>query len=226
MLGEVTMVQLYSVALTAGKAHKDHKHHHVHHFDHDGQAITTPAPPTPTPRVNQPQHPLLTSGQINPQLGLNLAQPTPVAVPDNRGFSAQLLNGQFAGRLASQQLLSQGTIVGGLTHPSLTNPANVQFVDATSHQLVKRQAEMLFVDDGDFLHGLATFEGNAPVIKQQQQKDEREPAEAEVGAVMRVCGGCDEEPFAKALVFAWRTVPKKLFSGAIYMPAQPHCRLF
>lgn len=44
---EITMLQIYKVALSAGKAHRDHKHHHVHHFDHDGLATTTPAPPPP-----------------------------------------------------------------------------------------------------------------------------------------------------------------------------------
>lgn len=190
MLGEITMVQLYSVALTAGKAHKDHKHHHVHHFDHDGQAITTQAPPTPAPRTNQPTHPLLTAGQINPMLELNLAnQPQPQLVPSQlpsgQQFNAQLVNGQFVGSLVSQQLLStasqgqaqqsiapQGLNFGGnsiglaqsfsqssqlqqplqqthpsrplagsgLVHPSLTNPANVQFIDSpvSTHQLFKR----------------------------------------------------------------------------------------
>lgn len=44
---EITMLQIYKVALSAGKAHRDHKHHHVHHFDHDGLATTTPPPPPP-----------------------------------------------------------------------------------------------------------------------------------------------------------------------------------
>lgn len=45
---EVTVLQLYKVALSAGKAHRDHKHHHVHHFNHDGILMTT-QPPTPPP---------------------------------------------------------------------------------------------------------------------------------------------------------------------------------
>lgn len=44
---ELTSVQLYSVALSAGKAHRDHKHHHVHKFDHEGEISTTTAPPRP-----------------------------------------------------------------------------------------------------------------------------------------------------------------------------------
>ena len=44
---EVTSLQLYSVALSAGKAHRDHKHHHVHKFDHDGEISTTTALPRP-----------------------------------------------------------------------------------------------------------------------------------------------------------------------------------
>lgn len=35
LLGEVTLVQLYKAALTAGKAYTNHKHHHAHHFHHD-----------------------------------------------------------------------------------------------------------------------------------------------------------------------------------------------
>lgn len=73
--------------------------------------------------------------------------------------------------------------------------------------------------------GLATIAENQPVL-QQQKNEEREPAEAEVTAVMNLCSGCDEEPFAKALVFGWRTVPKKMYSGAFYIPANPQCKAF
>jgi len=41
-LGEVTMVQLYKVALTAGKAYNDHRHHHSLK-----SSTTTEAPPPP-----------------------------------------------------------------------------------------------------------------------------------------------------------------------------------
>lgn len=62
------MVQLYNVALTAGKAHKDHKHHHAHHYEHDtsnNTPRTTGAPVTGPPL---PSHPFLTGGQINTQV--------------------------------------------------------------------------------------------------------------------------------------------------------------
>lgn len=44
---EMTLVQVYRIALSAGKAHRDHKHHHAHHFDHEGQELilTTKKPP-------------------------------------------------------------------------------------------------------------------------------------------------------------------------------------
>lgn len=48
---EVTMIQLYKVALSAGKAHRSHKHHHAHHFDHNGE-IETPRTTT-TPAVSK-----------------------------------------------------------------------------------------------------------------------------------------------------------------------------
>lgn len=47
---EITVVQLYKVALSAGKAHRDHKHHHVHHFNHEGLVAAT-TQPTPSPDV-------------------------------------------------------------------------------------------------------------------------------------------------------------------------------
>ncbi|ENN77216.1 hypothetical protein YQE_00980, partial [Dendroctonus ponderosae] len=75
-------------------------------------------------------------------------------------------------------------------------------------------------------YGLAGIGNNAPILKLQKESDEREPAEAEVKAVMNICTGCDPEPFDKALVFGWRTVAKKLFSGAFYTPAVPQCKVF
>lgn len=51
---EITLLQLYKVALSAGKAHRDHKHHHVHHFDHNGEIMTTQAPPTTVSSHSQP----------------------------------------------------------------------------------------------------------------------------------------------------------------------------
>lgn len=110
MLGEVTMVQMYHVALTAGKAHKDHKHHHVHHFDHNGSPLETttaqPLPPTPAPGPND----ILIGGQINPMLQLNLGgnpQFVPAQLPNGIQINAQLVNGQFnPARSISEQLLN------------------------------------------------------------------------------------------------------------------------
>lgn len=292
MLGEITMVQLYSVALTAGKAHKDHKHHHAHKFDKAGQPITTPPPPTPAPRPPQPTHPLLTGGQLNPNVALNIAANQRPQFVQGQQYNTQYLNGQFANSLVSRQLQITGqgpqtfqgqqlqqqqqqelpnditsysqqslTIGGlpilnsGLVHSTAsgTIPQNVQFIDNSqselqTHQLFKRDVQAKtkrelyvasngqLVDDslltqgGGFdqslLSGLAGIGQNEPVLEQQKQSEEREPAEAEVMAVMNVCNGCDAEPFGKALVFGWRTVSKKLYSGAFYTPAVPECRVF
>lgn len=298
MLGEITMVQLYSVALTAGKAHRDHKHHHAHEFDHNGNPITTTPPPPPRPRPSLPTHPLLTGGQINPNLRLNLAgrqpqQPPQPAftpqfvgnVPPGRG--PQRFGPQPPARAPSRPSIGQSLILGnspvingGLVHPSLMNPANVQFIDNTrieldTHQLFKRhnsdevasteefgkkvankgkrdssepvkseskhkKRELLLAGghlfddsligggafDKTLLDGLAGIGQNEPILQKQKQSDEREPAEAEVKAVMNICSGCVEEPFGKALIIGWRTVPKKLFSGAFYSPARPECKAF
>lgn len=321
MLGEVTMVQLYRVALTAGKAHKDHKHHHAHTFDHNGMPITTtPRPPSP-PRPMTPTHPLLTGGQLNPNIALTIASgQVPLQMVPGQNFDSQFLNGQFVSNLVTQQLMnapqSRGPqqflldpnlqpqpqppiqfltslgqlptaqpspipsrpptspfISGGLVHSSLINPANVQFIDSPfgNHHLFKRDqqnatesvkqkrhaSEMIasssddmeekkhskrelylkdgaLIDDSLFklsfdqslLSGLAGIGQNQPIQQQQKESDKREPAEAEVKAILNLCSGCSEEPFAKALVFGWRTIPKKLYSGAFYTPANPQCKAF
>ncbi|KAL1514175.1 hypothetical protein ABEB36_003474 [Hypothenemus hampei] len=323
MLGEVTMLQLYSVALTAGKAHKDHKHHHAHQYDHNGNAITTPAPTT-TIRPSLPTHPLLTGGQLNRGTRINFATGQQPQVIQGQQYNVGFANGQLVGGIVTQQLtkgaqqaaqlaqigqpgiqqqivpqqfvqqalLPQGAgsfgtqsftlddVSYGTRHSArLRNPANVQYIDTYGgHALFKRhnkadkieskseeavyehqpkfgdklpetsakQKRELFIaggtlfDDGlvngpsvgsaayqqSLLYGLAGIGNNEPILKQQKESDEREPAEAEVKAVMNICTGCDPEPFDKALVFGWRAVPKKLFSGTFYTAAVPQCRVF
>lgn len=297
MLGEITMVQLYKVALTAGKAHKDHKHHHAHKYDHDGRMITTPAPTTPRIVSRLPMHPLLTGGQINRNVRINLAAGQQPQVVPGQNFDAHYLNGQFIGSLVSQQLTQaqggpQRFGFQAQSQPSgnsnsfssqyfgsdLGQDSQVQFLDnghsfLETHNLFKRQnkdaaePELKFGDkivakrdsdtsdakqkkrelylsggtifdnqyidkdnsdfDQSLLFGLAGIGQNQVISQQQKQtEDEREPAEAEVKAVLNICTGCDPEPFDKALVFGWRTVPKKLYSGAFYTPAVPECRAF
>ncbi|XP_057670307.1 uncharacterized protein LOC130902300 [Diorhabda carinulata] len=284
MLGEITMVQLYKVALTAGKAHKDHKHHHAHQFDHNGRVITTPAPTTPANRVTLPPHPLLTAGQLNRNVRLNLGS-TPQKVAGQQ-YEAQFSNGQFVGNLVSQQLLqqqpqqqqqpqtqlflpvqpqAQAGNVGSfsrqfvsfgstpivdtdLNHALGTNTAPSFDTILETHNVFKRQEENekaapkkrqaiydeallgtsgTYSFDQSLLYGLAGIGQNEQIsVKQKEEEDEREPAEAEVKAVLNICTGCDEEPFNKALIFGWRTVPKKLYSGAFYTPAVAECKVF
>lgn len=51
MLGEITQLQMYTVALTAGKAYRDHKHHHGNYngAPENPRSTTTPPPPPPMP---------------------------------------------------------------------------------------------------------------------------------------------------------------------------------
>lgn len=107
------MLQLYHVALTAGKAHKDHKHHHVHHFRHDGtpiesstEAVTEPPAPQATPLGNGN---FLIGGQLQRAPNLNLAgaqQMVPVQLPNGLQLQQEYINGQLANRLVSEQLLN------------------------------------------------------------------------------------------------------------------------
>lgn len=116
--------------------------------------------------------------------------------------------------------------------------------DANDKKLGKREAEKKkrgllqlgdgsILDDGyaisqglddDYFTGLTGF--GLQLTKGTNEEDEREPAEAEVRQVMDLCDGCAEEPFGKALIIGWRTVPKKLYSGALYVPALPACKAF
>ncbi|XP_013189232.1 uncharacterized protein LOC106133913 [Amyelois transitella] len=317
MMGEITMLQLYHVALTAGKAHKDHKHHHAHHFKHDGTPVdsatepaTEPPPPQAIPLGNGN---VLIGGQIQRNPNLNLAgvqQPmmVPVQLPNGVQIHQPYVNGQFANRIVSEQLInsiqpaepsivsrpltpirpirpvvdyaqslgpSKGTTV--LLSGSLLNPANVQYIDDTApHGLYKRDSNkrdkrdnpekelaeesktgkkdkrgLVALSDGSIVdeallspalgetetddelfqeslqNGLAGVVGNLPVQNLQKQTvDEREPAEAEVKAVMQVCSGCAPEPFKKALVLSWRSTPKKLYYGAHYYKGLPICKAF
>nr|CAI5823674.1 unnamed protein product [Callosobruchus analis] len=299
MLGEITMLQLYSVALTAGKAHKDHKHHHAHQYDHEGRIITTPAPTTPRARPQVAMHPLLTGGQINRRLRINLAQPETVA---GQNYDVQFLNGQFVVNHVAQQFAPKRRVgpavsseqqqqqqavgvIGNEQTISAEVPPGPQGSDEESaseegrsfssqfftlgdtsvinsdfnhvqpdssietHDIFRRDNSDMemqpsdkkvvkreFVIGGTIVespissHHL-TFEqslldGLAEISeKQKQAEEEREPAEAEVKAVLNICDGCDEEPFERALIFGWRTVPKKLYSGAFYKPAKPQCKI-
>ncbi|XP_028043149.1 uncharacterized protein LOC114252735 [Bombyx mandarina] len=313
-IGEITMLQLYHVALTAGKAHKDHKHHHVHHFRHDGtpfETATEAANELPEPQAT----PLgngnfLIGNQLQRAPNLNLAgsqQMVPVHLPNGLQLQQEYVNGQLGNRIVSEQLLnsvqlpdmrgtpvSQFTLVPvtssqSYTQPrplgpskgtsvllsgSLLNPANVQYIDDTQHNVYRRESKrdkrdnpekelaeevvtarkdkrgLVALSDGSIvdeallsptildkdeealfqeslLHGLAGVVGNLPVQNVQKETvDEREPAEAEVKAVMQVCSGCTPEPFKKALVLSWRTTSKKLYSGAHYYKGLPICRAF
>ncbi|KAL0852371.1 hypothetical protein ABMA28_000569 [Loxostege sticticalis] len=320
LIGEITMLQVYHVALTAGKAHKDHKHHHAHHFKHDGTPVETPAegdteapPPIATPVGNG--H-FLIGGQLQRPQNLNLAgqqqQMIPVQLPNGLQIQQPYVNGQLGNRIVSEQLVnsvqqipadhlsslnipqipvtpmrqpqtfpsrpigpSKGTSV--VLSGSLLNPANVQYIDDTvSHNLYKRDSNkrdkrdnpekelttetktgkkdkrgLVALSDGSIvdeallspdlvedqeedvmfqdslMNGLAGVVGNLPVQNLQKETvDEREPAEAEVKAVMQVCSGCAQEPFKKALVLSWRSSPKKLYSGAHYYKGLPICRAF
>lgn len=321
-LGELTMLQLYGVALTAGKAHKDHKHHHAHHYEHDTSnnvpRTTTQAPVTGRPL---PQNPFLTGGQINHQVKINTGTPLqitqngvtlrhpdilqpqtsfaplPPVNPEAPGVSNDFSSSLGVAPLRSTQYFGnqgprltqipqiQGQPDNGFAYvgqyPNIykravddgqgkTTPAR-----GSRRTLTKREAEnpedkVSFVADEDkekasvfgekivekresdkkkrglvqlsdgsilddtflgdqgldnnYFSGLTSFGIQLPI--HATKDDEREPAEGEVRQVMNVCDGCAEDPFEKALIMGWRSVPKKLYSGALYLPAAQTCKGF
>lgn len=78
--------------------------------------------------------------------------------------------------------------------------------------------------NNDYFTGLASFGVQLPA--HSTKSEEREPAEGEVRMVMNVCDGCTPDPFEKALIMDWRSVPKKVYSGALWLPAAQACKAF
>lgn len=122
----------------------------------------------------------------------------------------------------------------------LNNPANVQIIDESrSKSIFKREITsdekklqkrgLVLLKDGtivddegkgsDYIFdGLAEFGlpdfknklGKETDIESEIREHDREPAEGEVKAVMNMCSKCDEEPFAGAIVFAWKNLRAQL----------------
>lgn len=129
---EITLIQIYKVALSAGKAHRDHKHHHVHHFDHEGQELTTTKAPPPIINPLLPMNNLLANGQIRSRVRINFAQPAQNlnniigqnsdVIDPQATINTNFVNGQFhtASRFVSQQLggIPASSSTSGLTGPT------------------------------------------------------------------------------------------------------------
>ncbi|KAK0078160.1 hypothetical protein PV325_002921 [Microctonus aethiopoides] len=323
MLGELTMMQLYNVALTAGKAHRDHKHHHAHHYEHD-TSNNAPRTTTQTPITGPPlpMHPFITGGQINHQVKLNPgvtlqyvkngltlrhpsvpAPPIPMPFPPPNPSTPQPIIQPTSGYrpiFGTSQFFGK-RLPSVLRFPTPETPINdYGYLDGQYHNLFKREeisdekniddttpksieisrfeskreiakreivddkvsfverkelaedekslvkrdstkqkrglvhlSDGLLIDDtylghqsltNDYFSGLASFGVQLPA--QSNKSDEREPAEGEVRMVMNVCDGCTSDPFEKALVIDWRTVPKKIYSGALWLPAAQACKAF
>lgn len=157
---EVTFIQLYKIALSAGKAHRDHKHHHVHHFDHEGPITSTIPPPTPAPQVPQSINPLLANGQFPSRVRINFAGATNDPQLPVQGLPSQLVggglapstlntqfvNGQYhtGGRILSEQLLTGnllkqvGPSQATFSFPRPTSYAAQPLGSYSSHILFKR----------------------------------------------------------------------------------------
>lgn len=66
-----------------------------------------------------------------------------------------------------------------------------------------------YIFDGLAEFGLPDFKnklGKETDIESEIREHDREPAEGEVGAIMNLCTKCGEEPFAGAIVFAWKNL--------------------
>nr|CAD7409682.1 unnamed protein product [Timema cristinae] len=335
MLGEITLLHLYSAALYPGKAHKDHKHHHGHHHAVTPANSVPPSATTPAPSPFPP-NPFLVGNQLvsnlNIQAQLGRTQLGPNGVLANTGLPqfAQLVpNGMLTNAVAPQfpqlvptlspsllaaaQLFQQHKLFKRNEKESSTNQktttAEPKFHDllddqGDEHILIKRSNNMTTLEltkrptrvvtaassqksstkkrsnnmdetklsdekgalekemvslgsdedskktqtkrgillglagtpylTDDYFGGIRLLGGDfnqqvlqSPEVPEQENKDyPREPAEDEVKQVMNICSGCAPEPFKKVEVISWRVTPKKLYSGALFVPAHQECRRF
>ena len=166
--------------------------------------------------------PLINSGLVHP----SLVNPANVQIIDTKFETHQLF------KRHDKKTVSNSGDEHGVKNSGSNLPKRGAEKRQQKRELILSNGHILddsLLDDSfdqSLLAGLAGIGQNEPILQKQRQLDEREPAEAEVGAVQNVCSSCDEEPFAKALVFGWRTVPKKLYSGAFYTQAVPECKAF
>lgn len=192
-MGEVTMVQLYHVALTAGKAHKDHKHHHVHHFKHDGtpletatDAATEPPPLMATPLGNGN---FLVGGQLQRPANLNLVaqqQMIPVQLQNGIQIQQQYINGQLGNRIVSEQLLNgvqvQPEQIGGtVTYPQFTVvPASGQ--QSYSYRPLRPSKGTTVLLSGSLLNpaNVQYIDDSHNIYKRNSKRDKRDNPEKEL----------------------------------------------
>ncbi|XP_031635791.1 uncharacterized protein LOC116348800 [Contarinia nasturtii] len=172
---EITVLQLYKVALSAGKAHRDHKHHHVHHFDYEG-LVTSTAQPTPAPQ-QATSNPFLVNGAVLNRINLN--EPTALQTQFLPG-QTQFVSGQFsrANQLVQQQFTtppppSQLQSSPAPTSPLLfpqqppQDPTIPQSISASSFVNLNNPANVQFIDDESATptfnsHSLFKRNGNSP----------------------------------------------------------------
>lgn len=155
---ELTSLQLYSVALSAGKAHRDHKHHHVHKFDHQGEISTTTPAPRPAVSLcyhkksqkiyllifsslkiqiiaNQVANPLLANGQFPSRVRINLAQVQQPAAPQQPlpTINTNFVRGQFnAGARNLQTQLLTGNYLQQLQSQGQFSPSPAPILPTAS----------------------------------------------------------------------------------------------
>lgn len=148
MLGEVTQLYLYKAALAPGKAHRDHKHHHGNHV-----STTTPVPPPVSTGPPLPEHPLLISGQLIPQLNIQA-----MLGGGPRGQN-QVPQPPLQGRpLLPSPLLPRPSLGGGTSTSSISLPGvssfSIQHVSgggSSPVSLLSGSGSSLLSQDGDSL---------------------------------------------------------------------------
>ncbi|XP_014256930.1 uncharacterized protein LOC106670819 isoform X2 [Cimex lectularius] len=233
LMGEVTLVQLYKAALTAGKAYNNHKHHHAHKFHHEGveaeQALMMPGPEaTPLPD-GVTEFPFLRGMQLVPRLPvqeldvirqrqqLDLMQQQQL----QQQLQLQLSDVRSPFRLAKREQSKNDT-----EEPSSKTKRTTEFGVFPGIDLSGLYTGDGFMLGGGSLQNPFNLQLAEDDVEEKPPKKWNEPAEWEVRSIMALCSGCGEDPFRKATVLSWRETSKKLYAGALYVPAAQQCHHF
>lgn len=197
--GELTLLQLYKAALTAGKAYINHKHHHVNDYTHDDDPNV----------VNAAQ-------QRNKRNAVGIK----TGNPSNPRAMSMISKSEHTDQSADSFNFQNVFLQPPGNHLDHNNENQVSaYLKQDFIRLLPTYEEQQFLLDGS----------RAPALPPQTPttSTQTEPAEWEVSKILQSCSSkCLEDAFKKANVMSWQDTPKKLFAGVSYPKAEGTCYNF
>uniref|UniRef100_A0A8D9E7N0 Neuronal pentraxin-1 n=1 Tax=Cacopsylla melanoneura TaxID=428564 RepID=A0A8D9E7N0_9HEMI len=224
--GEITLLQLYKAALTAGKAYINHKHHHVNDYTHDDDPNTV---------QSRRKRQAIKRDVMNPDMNERVAMNERIAMNDiatSQTHLAQQTDQQTQDSYNSQNTFAHPTF-GSLNDQNTDNKLSAFLKQDFIRLLPTYEEQEQFQLGGRVLPQNNQVLPKIPILTQPKitssspPTTETEPAEWEVSKILQACSSdCLEDAFRKANVMSWQETPKKLFGGASYPKAAGSCYNF